>query len=368
MRDAFLAVPRELFVPDFARANGLDAVYRNDVIATKTDTAGMSVSSSSAPSIMAIMLEQLDLERGHRVLEIGAGTGYNAALIKHIVGSTGKVVSVDIDPVTAREARANLRNAGRPATVVAGDGRRGWAPGAPYDRVIATASSANVPRAWFRQVVVDGLIELPLSLSETARHPQVAVSFRKERHSLRSVTHCRAGFMEMRPGADAPSIDVPYVDIRAHIAGKTTTIAMLSGRALSDLDDGGKRRVLGLALGEHRKTRVRIGKAIHGLHAYLGVAAPQDRLVAGGFGLVDARASSFAYLSTQNNRFTVRAAGGVWAERRLLGLIEGWKRIGSPDLDALRIHVTYGKDEPRAWRTVRRGDCVFSFDWAKSPN
>ena len=56
------------------------------------------MSSSSAPSIMALMLEQLRLEPGQRVLEIGAGTGYNAALIKHIVGPSGRVTAIDIDP------------------------------------------------------------------------------------------------------------------------------------------------------------------------------------------------------------------------------------------------------------------------------
>src|SRR5437763_4911762 len=89
---AFRAVPRHLFLPGVA----LDEVYRDQAIATKT-LNGIYVSSSSQPAIMAIMLELLELKPGQRVLEIGAGTASNAALIAHIVGKTGQVVTIDID-------------------------------------------------------------------------------------------------------------------------------------------------------------------------------------------------------------------------------------------------------------------------------
>lgn len=186
VRDAFLAVPREQFVPAFARSDGLEAVYRNDVVVTKEDANGMAVSSSSQPSIMAIMLEQLDLHPGQRVLEIGAGTGYNAALIKHIVGRSGRVTAIDIDPETSRGARANLRAAGSSVRVVAGDGRKGVSASAPYDRMIATASATHVPRAWHRQLVRDGSVVVPLSLHEGMRWPQVSVVLRKTKDGFGS--------------------------------------------------------------------------------------------------------------------------------------------------------------------------------------
>ncbi len=85
--DAFLTVPREHFVPELAARDGLASVYRPDVALTAaTDNRGVATSSSSAPAIMAPMLEALQLEPGQRVLEIGTGTGYNAALVKHLVG------------------------------------------------------------------------------------------------------------------------------------------------------------------------------------------------------------------------------------------------------------------------------------------
>jgi protein-L-isoaspartate(D-aspartate) O-methyltransferase len=133
-----LAVPREIFVPEFAAHRGLEAVYRDEAIMTKRDVGGMPVSSSSQPAIMASMLERLDLREGQSVLEIGAGTGYNAALLAEIVGPEGRVVSVELDPELAKRSGLALRRAGYRAKVVVGDGHDGWAPQAPYDRIIVT--------------------------------------------------------------------------------------------------------------------------------------------------------------------------------------------------------------------------------------
>ena len=85
VEEAFRAVPRHLFLPEVP----LERVYRDEAILTKRQD-GQLVSSSSQPTMMAIMLEQLDLQPGHRVLEIGAGSGYNAGLMAHIVGDSGQ--------------------------------------------------------------------------------------------------------------------------------------------------------------------------------------------------------------------------------------------------------------------------------------
>ena len=148
MRDAFLSVRREAFLVEFVAREGVEAVYRDDAIPTKFDTAGFPVSSSSQPAIMAEMLEQLALEPGMRVLEIGAGSGYNAALLAEIVGPSGRVTTIDVDAQVARGARAALRKSDYQAKVVVGDGRAGFAEEAPYDRIIVTASSATVPKPW----------------------------------------------------------------------------------------------------------------------------------------------------------------------------------------------------------------------------
>src|SRR5262249_39748946 len=84
---AFARVRRELFVPDVE----LEAAYRDEAIAAKVDARGRWLSSSSQPWIMAAMLEQLDVRPGQHVLEVGAGTGYNAALLRELVGGDGRV-------------------------------------------------------------------------------------------------------------------------------------------------------------------------------------------------------------------------------------------------------------------------------------
>ncbi len=150
----------------------LDLVYRDTHIVTQVDDghpAGpggrgvVATSSSSQPSVMAIMLAALDAEPGHRVLEVGAGTGYNAALLAHRVGAAN-VTTVDIDPAVAAAAGAALAAAGfGEVTVVTGDGELGHPDGAPYDRVICTAGVRDVPFAWVRQTRPGGRIVAPWS-------------------------------------------------------------------------------------------------------------------------------------------------------------------------------------------------------------
>src|SRR4249919_151767 len=141
-------VPRHLFLPHLPPQDA----YLDDAIVTKRDADGQPISSSSQPAIMAIMLDQLTLAPGQRVLEIGAGTGYNAALMRHIVGSAGTVISVDIDADLVGQAREHLASAGYPdVTVVAADGAGGYPAGAPYDRVIATVGVSDLAPAWLDQ-------------------------------------------------------------------------------------------------------------------------------------------------------------------------------------------------------------------------
>jgi protein-L-isoaspartate(D-aspartate) O-methyltransferase len=165
VRDAFLEVPREHFVPEAS----MEDAYEDKAILTKQTPTGLGLSSSSQPGIMAEMLGELRLEPGQRVLEIGAGTGYNAALLQHIVGASGQVTTIDIDPETARRARRALKGSG--VKVVTGDGREGHARGSPYDRIIVTASATEIPRSWLEQLVPGGLVEVPAAFARRGRAP-----------------------------------------------------------------------------------------------------------------------------------------------------------------------------------------------------
>lgn len=119
-------------------------------------------SSSSQPSIVADMFAALDPQRGDAVLEIGTGTGWNAALLAHRVGPAGRVTTIEIDPGIAAGARTALDAAGYRLQVITGDGTVGYPPGAPYDRVISTASVREiVPRAWLEQLRPGGRLVTP---------------------------------------------------------------------------------------------------------------------------------------------------------------------------------------------------------------
>jgi protein-L-isoaspartate(D-aspartate) O-methyltransferase len=158
---AFRAVPRHLFVPDLAPA----AAYQDRALVIKYDSGGVPVSSSSQPAMMAIMLEQLGLAAGHRVLEIGTGSGYNAAIMARVVGPGGRVVTVDIDPDLVAAAQARLAGAGYGAVQArCGDGGYGDPDGAPFDRVIVTAGAWDIAPAWLDQLAPGGRLVLPLAL------------------------------------------------------------------------------------------------------------------------------------------------------------------------------------------------------------
>ena len=188
---AMRAVPRHLFLP----GTDPELAYRNEPIVTRRSADGEPTSSSSQPTIMAYMLDQLAVAPGQRVLEIGAGTGYNAALLAHLVGAAGAVVTVDLDEDVADQARAHLAVAGYPdVTVVAADGAAGYPPGAPYDRIIATVGVSDLAPAWREQLVPGGRIVVPLDL----RGSQRSVTFEWDGASWQSRSVIPCGFMRMR--------------------------------------------------------------------------------------------------------------------------------------------------------------------------
>ena len=183
LEQAFLSIPREAFVPYFyeqeatsrtmawklvsahemPREDYLAAVYRNASLVTKIDERSWPVSSSSLPSIMATMLEALDVQPSQRVLEIGTGSGYNAALLATLTHTPEQVVTIERDAVLAAQARHTLEQViGPGVTVVVGDGVVGWPSGAPYDRIIATASAATLPMAWVEQLDIGGRLVMDL--------------------------------------------------------------------------------------------------------------------------------------------------------------------------------------------------------------
>lgn len=168
-------IPRHVFLPDFS----LDDAYQDDAVATKFDDAGFAISAASQPAVVAMMLEQLDVRPGHRVLEIGAGTGYNAALLGYLTGPTGHVTTIDVDADLVEGAAAHLASADvENVTAVLADGALGYPDRAPYDRIIATVGAGDLPPAWLDQVRPDGIVVLPLRLRGSV---SCSIAFERDR-------------------------------------------------------------------------------------------------------------------------------------------------------------------------------------------
>jgi protein-L-isoaspartate(D-aspartate) O-methyltransferase len=152
-------VPRHCFLP----AEDVVTAYADRAVVFKRSPDGQPLSSASQPTMVAAMLELLDVRRGQRVLEVGTGTGYNAALLSTLVGPDGSVVTVELEEDLAeRAARVLAATGAGPVEVVCGDGGAGHAPGAPYDRIIVTVGAPDLERAWTEQLVDGGRVVAPV--------------------------------------------------------------------------------------------------------------------------------------------------------------------------------------------------------------
>jgi protein-L-isoaspartate(D-aspartate) O-methyltransferase len=175
----------------------LGTVYGHDAaVPVYVGSDGLAMSSSSAPSIMACMLDQLSVETGQAVLEIGAGSGYNAALLARLVGERGTVTTVDLEAGVADAARRHLEDAGASGVEVRiGDGWDGVPSGAPYDRIEVTVGAWDVSPHWVDQLGPDGILVLPLWLRPGV---QASVAFVRTEDSLVSQSVAYCGFMRLR--------------------------------------------------------------------------------------------------------------------------------------------------------------------------
>ena len=208
--EAFRVVPREDFVPHVLE----EMVYKDLAIVTKWNSRGQSTSSSSQPSIMAAMLEMMQLEVGLNVLEVGAATGYNAALLQEIVAPGGHVSSIEIQPEVAADAAYHLSRAGYGGVeVVTGDGAVGYPARAPFDRIIVTASCTSVCLAWWEQLKPSGLLVLPLVVGNF----QAVLSLRRTENGFESTSIIPASFMPMQ-GFLADGTSRRYIGPRKDIA------------------------------------------------------------------------------------------------------------------------------------------------------
>jgi protein-L-isoaspartate(D-aspartate) O-methyltransferase len=189
----------------------LRILYSDRALITRLSPASrhgpsVPISSSSQPSLMAQMLEDLKLQRGLSVLEVGAGTGYNAALLAHVV-SPGQVISVEVDKEVLAEAWDHLRSfPQRRIRLAHADGRSGFAEAAPFDRIMVTAATPDIEPAWMEQLADRGLLLAPLILA-----PGVAYVVRGT--VTEGIFHGRltraAYFMPLRAEGESGTTDEP---------------------------------------------------------------------------------------------------------------------------------------------------------------
>ena len=201
VRRALLTVPRHLFAEGNA---DLAATYKDqDAIVTKRNDRGLALSSLSAPWLQALMIRQAAVQPGMSVLEIGSG-GYNAALIREVVGDNGQVVTVDIDPEVTDRATRCLTAAGyRDVQVVTADAEYPLTPAQTFDAIIVTVGAWDVPPAWSTQLAPDGRLVVPLRTHGLTR----SWALEHQDGALVSVDQLMCGFVPMQgAGAFRPGL------------------------------------------------------------------------------------------------------------------------------------------------------------------
>ena len=188
---ALRAVPRHLFAPWLTLAEAYD-----DQAWPIPEATPNAPATISQPTAVALMLEGFNLQPGQRVLEIGAGTGYNAALMAQLIGEAGRVTTIDIEAYLVEAAQKRLAEY-KNIQVVHGDGGHGFPANAPYDRIVATVGAWDVPPAWNGQLALGGELIIPLHLGGEPQDHEL-IAFRRQGERLVGVGLCSLGMVLLR--------------------------------------------------------------------------------------------------------------------------------------------------------------------------
>ncbi|MET9184978.1 methyltransferase, FxLD system [Streptomyces tendae] len=192
--DAFRTTDRHAFLPGV----DLESAYKEDAVPIKHDEHGEMISCISAPSIVATQLEQLGAQPDHKVLEAGAATGYNAALLGKIVFPGGQVWTLDVDQDLVAGAGKHLAEAGVDnATAVMADGAAGLPEHAPYDRIIFTVGAGDVPVKILGQLAPGGRLVLPMRIRGSISR---SFAFERDGDTWKTVSCEMATFIPLRKG------------------------------------------------------------------------------------------------------------------------------------------------------------------------
>jgi protein-L-isoaspartate(D-aspartate) O-methyltransferase len=345
---AFKAVPRHLFLPNVP----LDKVYLDEAIPLKHDPTGMLISSSSQPTMMAIMLDQAQLTPGLNVLEIGTASGYNAALIQHLVGDGGYVTSIELDSDLAKQAILNLQRANMShVKVVQGDGATGYAPRAEYDRIIATVGVWDVPMLWWQQLKPQGRLIVPIWIDGV----QVSAVFVLQPDgTYLSVDNRPCAFVYLRGEHSVPELR-KQVGAAMYILGDDIRhLDMATMHLLLSYDHEMC----------HLESPLSAQEYWNGFQLYLMLNEPRDFVFAvfavaeghkaygmdgQGIALISRNAATFA---TYHEKGDTHCFGGVEAFLAMQEQLDGWHSDGQPGIAQLRLRLI---PMPHGEPTIERG-------------
>ncbi len=340
---AFERLPRHHFLPDVP----LDVAYTDDAIVTH-DEGGVPTSSSSQPSLMARMLEQLEVGPGHQVLEIGAGTGYNAAVMAELGAA---VTTVELQPEVAEAAREHLRAAGVPTAraqvaaepaavepgsvlVLTGDGAA--PPAGRYDRIVITAGCWALPAALVEALADGGVLVAPLRVNGV----ELVLGLRREGDVLHGGGAIPCGFMPLRGGDERPwrwqlgggGVATADADLGVEGRGALDRLLASPGR---DVDDP-----LALRDGEHALGAI-LWLGLQGDPLLSLVLPGHDGRPPWVVGLDVLPASLLVIELAAGYRSVARARlhGGEGALRACIAGMEAWRAAGSPGPSALELTI-----------------------------
>ncbi|THA32161.1 methyltransferase [Streptomyces sp. A1277] len=342
-RAAVEAVPRELFLNPgvFLPAEGgrwrpvtavgsdpaewVRTAYRDESLTTQLDghltadqtcdlVTGSPTSSSTTPFTVVDMLEKLEVEDGHQVLEIGTGTGYSSALMCFRLGEDN-VTTIEVDPDVAARADAALEAAGYSTWTVTGDGLLGHPRRAPYDRVIATCAVRRIPYTWIRQTEPGGIVLATVGGAWNYGTGLAKVTVADDGTAEGRIIG-RSSFMRARSQADIPidgdlSARTAYADTERESKVSPLLLEEWMPAFLAQLTAPG----------------VRFSRA---------TSLEGDRLLH----LFDPDRESFAAFTENDGTWTVRQGGPAALWDTIEQALTAWQDAGHPDITAVRLRVT----------------------------
>ena len=316
----------------------------------------------------ATMVDQLNLEPGMRVLQVGTGSGHGTAVLSQIVGGDGGLVTIDIDERTAQHAGQRIAEVGfNWVEVECGDGWLGWPKGAPYDRIQVTVGPEDISPHWIAQLKEGGIMVVPLWL----RGYRVSAAFEKRGKKLhsRSLRPCMYSPIQGQPDRSEGWYTVG--DANADVTIALDWQEQVDLENLSQLFQGENRQ---RDLGRPPKEVFPAQDLPSGLFicftrdpgAYL-ILSQSDGMPFRGtaYAVIDPEAGNATFLAESlYGKLLVYGDGPT--QGRMLDLLDLWDRLGRPSLDKLKLDLLPETDPALpagSWMIPKRSDYTWLLRW-----